>query len=253
MLLYRSIAAPIRSLMRVMGWRVLVTGAEHLPDGPAVLVSNHVSYLDPIHLGHVVDGQGRMPHFLAKRELFDHRAMGPLLRRLRQVPVDRGADRGSSVDVASQLLAQGEWVVVFPEGTISTSFVPADPRSGAARIALAAGAPIVPVALWGGQRIATKNRPRHLTTRDVVLATRIGPPVSCEPDEEPRAVMTRAWEAVTELVDAAQRTYPHRPTDGEDPWWLPRHLGGTAPSEAEAAELRRAEAEERRARRGQTG
>ena len=246
---YVPIAGMVKAAIWVMGWKMIVTGEEHLPrEGPAVLVSNHVSYLDPVMLGWVTDRQRRIPRFLAKQELFDHRVIGPVMRRLRQVPVDRFGDRTLSLRVGVERLGEGDYVVVFPEGTISTSFVPAEPRAGAARLALQSGAALIPVALWGGQRIATKYRARNLQ-RGIVLVIRIGSPVPYESDEPPEQVTQRVWEAVQGLVDAAQRTYPQRPRDPEDRWWLPRHLGGTAPTPAQAEQRRREEQALRRARR----
>jgi 1-acyl-sn-glycerol-3-phosphate acyltransferase len=245
---FLPIAVVVKAWIRIMGWQLIVTGEEHLPDGPAVLASNHVSYLDPIMLGWVTERHRRVPRFLAKQELFDRRLLGWLMRRVKQVPVDRYGDRASSLRVAAQRLRAGDYVVVFPEGTISTSFVPAEPRTGAARLALDSGAPLVPVALWGGQRILTKRRPRNLQ-RGVALMICIGPPVPYAGGEPPDVVTKRLWEAVNELLDGAQCAYPQQPVDEGDRWWLPRHLGGTAPTVAESAEQRRQEQAARRARR----
>jgi 1-acyl-sn-glycerol-3-phosphate acyltransferase len=250
--LFPAIAAAVKVAMRAMGWRMLVSGDDAVPSaGPAVVVCNHVSYLDPVIVGYAIEAHGRIPRFLAKRDLFSHPLLGPVMRRLRQIPVDRGGAAATSLEVAAALLREGEVVVVFPEGTISTSFVPAPPRSGAGRLAVATGAPLIPVALWGGQRLVTKNRPRSLR-RGVVLAARFGEPIDYEPGSGPERLTARIWEQVTDLVSRAQRTYPQQPAGPDDRWWLPRHLGGTAPSVEEGLELRRREAEARRARaRGQ--
>jgi 1-acyl-sn-glycerol-3-phosphate acyltransferase len=250
---YTPIAAVLKAGIRVMGWKMIVAGDEHIPRrGPAVLASNHVSYLDPIMLGWVTDRLKRVPRFLAKKELFDHWFTGPIVRGAKQVPVDRYGDRELTFRIGLERLRAGELVAVFPEGTITTSFVPAEARLGAARLAVESGAPLVPVALWGGQRIVTKHRGRNLQ-RGVPLVIRIGQPIAYEACDTPEQVTKRLWDAVRDLVDHAQRTYPDQPSGADDRWWLPRHLGGTAPTIEESAEQRRREAAARRARRQSEG
>ena len=238
-----------RMIYRVFGWRRTVSGAEHLPtSGPVVVAANHVSHLDPLHLGVAVVGRRRHVAFLAKRELFESPKVGWLLRLMQQVEVDRGGDAARSLGPAVDHLREGWAVVIFPEGTISTSYVPAPPRLGAARLALEAGAPIVPAAVWGGQRVLTKGR-RDLRRRGVLMTVRFGEPIHPLPDEDARQLTARVWEAVGALVDQEARAYPQRPTGPEDRWWLPAHLGGTAPSVQEALARRTAEDHARRARR----
>lgn len=247
-LLYGLVASLIKVSFRLLGWQWLITGIDRIPaSGPVVLAGNHVSYLDPIMVGYAVDRRGRQACFMAKRELFGIPGFGWLLRTLRMVPVDRAAG-GRALPEAVEALSQGRIVVVFPEATITTSFVPADGKTGAARMAMAAGVPLLPVACWGGQRLFTKHRPRRLT-RGAVLAVRVGEPVPYDAGEDPVDVTKRLMEAITDLVDQSARTYPGRASGPDDRWWLPRHLGGTAPTIQEAAELRAREAEERRRRR----
>jgi 1-acyl-sn-glycerol-3-phosphate acyltransferase len=246
--LYRSVAGPVKVFIRMMGWEMLVTGEDQVPgSGPAVLASNHVSYLDPIIIGYGADRRGRALRFLAKKELFDRAVFGRLMRGLKQVPVDRYGKPGEAIRQAVAALQRGELVVNFPEATISTSFVPAEGKTGAVRMAMAAGVPLIPAALWGGQRILTKGRPRNIQ-RGVPLAVRFGEPLLCDPQESPVDVTKRLMERITELVDHAAATYPDHPAGPEDSWWLPAHLGGTAPSIQQATEMRRRQDEERRAR-----
>lgn len=250
--LYALAAGMVKAGCWVLGWRWSVTGVDRIPvEGGAVLAGNHVSYLDPIMLGYAVDRRGRQACFLAKQELFAIPGFGWLLRTLRMVPVDR-AEGSRSVQPAAEALGAGWLVAVFPESTITTSFVPADGKTGAARMALAAGVPLVPVACWGGQRLFTKHRPRRWQ-RGVVLAVRVGEPVPYEPGEDPRVVTGRLMAAIAELVEQTARTYPQEPAGPDDLWWLPRHLGGSAPTIEEAAALRNREADERRRRKGFTG
>jgi 1-acyl-sn-glycerol-3-phosphate acyltransferase len=248
-LYFSPVAGMLKTWIKVMGWEMLVTGEEHIPaDGPAVLASNHISYLDPVTVGYAADMRGRPVRYLAKQELFDKPVFGGLLRKLKQVPVDRHGAPGKSLEIAAETLRSGELVVNFPEATISTSFVPSEGKTGAARMAMRAGVPLIPVANWGGQRILTKGRPRNLQ-RGVVLAVRVGAPLPYEPDEDPTVVTKRLMDRLTELVDQAASTYPQQPSGPDDRWWLPQHMGGTAPTVEEAAQALRAERERKRAER----
>lgn len=254
--LYRPFVTYVRAHVAAKGWQRTTQGAEHVPDsGPAVIAGNHFSEMDPVVVGLALDDLGRRPRFLAKRELFDQPGLGQLLRNIKQIPVDRGGDTSATLSRAVTALDAGEIVVVFPEGTVSAAFVPAEPKLGAARLALATGAPLIPFATWGGQRLGD---PRHPTSRAdrVALVARFGPAVPYGPDEDPVAATVRLWDAVGTLVDEVQRTYPQEPSGPDDRWWLPRHLGGSAPDPQEAALERRRKEEERaarrRAERGQT-
>jgi 1-acyl-sn-glycerol-3-phosphate acyltransferase len=250
---YRPAVTSIRAFVRSKGWKLIVEGAEHLPSsGAAVVAGNHISELDPVIVGLALDGLRRRPRFLAKRELFDQPILGPMLRNIKQIPVDRAGDARSALPKALCLLDEGETIVVFPEGTISTSLVPAEPRLGAARLALSSGVPLVPFATWGGQRTGDKARPR--ARRDhVALVTRFGAPVPYERDEDPVAVTVRLWDAVGALVEQVQDTYPQTPRGEDDKWWIPHHRGGTAPTPEEAAAERERKrlAREARAREAQ--
>lgn len=247
-LVYRPVIGVAVTLFKIMGWRVQVRGAHHVPaTGPAVIASNHVSYLDFVFVGYGARAQGkRLVRFAAKKEIFDHRVAGPLMRGMKHISVDRFGDVEAAMRAAAAKLAAGELVGMFPEGTISRSFMPMTGRSGAARMAIDAGVPLVPAAVWGPQRLLTKSRPRDLTRRDLDILVAFGPHVDYEPGEDARRVTRRLMAAITDLVTDLQDTYPQRPAPGEDPWWLPARLGGTAPTPEEADRLAR---EERRAKR----
>jgi 1-acyl-sn-glycerol-3-phosphate acyltransferase len=246
-IVYRPAVATLRAIARLKGHRHVVEGAAHVPaGGPLVMAGNHVSETDAVAVGLAVDALGRRPRFLAKQELFDVPVLGQMLRNIKQIPVDREGDRGMALPHAVRAVDAGETVVLFPEGTISTSFVPAEPKHGASRLALATGAPLVPFATWGGQRVDGGGKPAP--GEDILLVTRFGPPVPYARDEDVAAITVRLWDAVTALVDDVQRSYPQQPAGDDDRWWLPRHLGGTAPSVEDAAAERARKAEERRAR-----
>ncbi|HET9729593.1 MAG TPA: lysophospholipid acyltransferase family protein, partial [Acidimicrobiia bacterium] len=161
---------PVYSAAKAVFWPWLrfglhwtIEGLEHVPrDGAVILASNHVSYLDPLTLAWVADRRGRHIRYLAKAELFEKRGLGPLLRAAHQIPVQRGREQnGGALAAAIAALARGECVGVFPEGTISQDLEPMRGKSGTARLAQAAHAPIVPVGLWGSHRILTKGRRPH--------------------------------------------------------------------------------------------
>lgn len=246
---YATVIGAAVSTLKVMNWRMDIRGARHIPSfGPAVLASNHVGYLDFVFLGYAARPQRRLVRFLAKKEVFDHPVSGPIMRALRHIPVDRFGRATDALDDAVAALERGEVLGMFPESTISRSFVPAAGKTGAARMAMAAGAPLVPAAVWGSQRLVTKGRPRNFQ-RNVAISVHIGEAVPYEPDEDPSKVTKRLMDRIGTLVEEAAATYPQEPVDERDRWWLPAHLGGTAPTMAEAEEIAAAERAERRAAR----
>jgi 1-acyl-sn-glycerol-3-phosphate acyltransferase len=145
---------------------------------------------------------------------------------MHHIPVDRGA--GSAAFLAAiAALAGGEVVGVFPEATISESFTVKQLKSGAARLAHDAAVPLIPMAVWGPHRLWTKGRPKDLTKRHVPVIISIGEPLVASDNME--ATTAELKLRLSALLDAAQRAYPDQPAGPEDSWWLPAHLGGTAP------------------------
>jgi 1-acyl-sn-glycerol-3-phosphate acyltransferase len=154
------------------------------------------------------------------------------MRAMRHIPVDRTAGV-AAFEAAVRALKDGEVVGVFPEATISSSFVLKDLKAGVARMAVDAGVPIVPAAVWGGQRVATKGRTQF--RRGVPITVLVGEPLVPEPGEKVQALLRRTRAAMEELVAEAQRSYPDQPAGPDDRWWLPAALGGTAPTPEQAA------------------
>lgn len=246
---YTPVVATALSIFRIMGWKVGVTGAEHIPRrGPAVVASNHISYLDFIFVGAGARKSGRLVRFMAKKEIFDHRISGPLMRGMKHIAVDRHGSPEAGMTAARQHLRAGEVVGMFPEGTISRSFVPMEGRTGAARLAIDEGAALIPCGLWGPHRMFTKGRPRAFR-RGVDITVAFGSPIPTSPDADPRRATKELMAAIGELVDVAARNYRQRPADGEDAWWVPAHLGGTAPTPEVIKQLMLEEGRERRASR----
>lgn len=219
---------------RALDVRFQISGTENIPvTGGAVLASNHVSYLDFIFVGLAGwKGRRRLVRFMAKDSVFRHRVSGPLMRGMQHIPVDREAG-SSSFRAALRALRDGELVGIFPEATISRSFTVKEVKSGAVRLATSAKVPLLPVAVWGGQRMMTKDHPRSFA-RGRTIAISVGEPV---PLDGPRDEATlRMRERMQSLLEEAQRAHPDTVTDpGPDAWWLPRSLGGTAPTPEQAA------------------
>ena len=233
---YRFVVRMGLAVLRLFGFRFDVRGTEHLPAaGGAVIASNHVSYFDFIYLEYVALPQHRMVRFMAKASVFGNRFAGPFMRAMQHIPVDRTAG-AAAFDVAVRALKDGQVVGVFPEATISSSFTVKELKAGAARMAVQAGVPIIPAAVWGGHRVATKNH-KVVLRRGVPVTVLLGEPLVPAPGEKPQALLRRTQAAMEQLLDEAQRGYPDVPAGDDDRWWLPAHLGGTAPTPAEAHEL----------------
>jgi len=239
---YPPVIAAAKTGFRLLGQRFDMTGTEHVPrQGGVLLACNHISYVDFIYGGLAANPSGRRVRFMAKRELFTHKAAGPLMRSLHHIEVDRGSG-GASFRTAIEYLRAGEAVGIFPEATISRAMELKDFKTGAVRIAAEAGVPLVPVILWGTQRMITKDHPRDFS-RGKTIAIRVGEPMhptGADPVTETAALRA----AMSELLDATIRSYPA----AEQPpgsWWLPASYGGSAPSLEEAGRL---DDEERRRR-----
>src|SRR3954449_8366736 len=239
---YRLVIRLALIIFRLFRFRFDVRGQEHVPaTGGAILCSNHVSFLDFTFLGLAAVPQHRLVRFMAKSAVFTHRVAGPAMRAMQHIPVDRTAG-AAAFDSAVRALKDGQVVGVFPEATISTSFTVKDLKAGAARMAVDAGVPILPAAVWGGHRIATKGHSVVLR-RNVPVTVIIGEPLVPEPGERAQSLLRRTKAAMVELLDEAQRSYPDVPAGDDDRWWQPVHLGGTAPRPDEIAALDAVEAE----------
>lgn len=243
---YPPVIAAAKTMFRVLGLKIKIEGHEHIPaTGGAVLSCNHISYLDFIFTGLGAHPAKRLVRFMAKKEVFDHRVSGPLMRGMHHIPVDR-ENGASSYIAALKALKAGEVVGVFAEATISQSFTVKEIKSGAVRMAVAAKVPLIPMAVWGTQRLWTKGRKRKLWQRNTPIHILVGEPMHPKRGDDYEQVAKELHERMQALVDRAQRDYP---VDGTGQWWQPAHLGGTAPTPERAAELDEAERAERAARK----
>ena len=146
-------------------WRF--EGLEKIPaEGPVIVAGNHLSYVYPLAHGYFVVKAGLRPRFLAKQELFDAPFVGTVLRGARQISVERGTGDRSPLEDAGRAVERGEVVVIYPEGTTATThedFSPGRGKTGAVRLSVATGVPILPVATWGGQFVWRRSGRQSLT------------------------------------------------------------------------------------------
>jgi 1-acyl-sn-glycerol-3-phosphate acyltransferase len=239
---YPITIAAARTWFRLGDIRIRMSGAEHIPEtGGALLAINHVSFVDYIMAGYPAAERGRLTRFMAKREVFEHPVGGPVMRSFHHISVDRSAG-AESMEVAAQRLRDGEVVGIFPEATLSRSFLIKPLKTGAVRIAADAGVPLVPVVLFGTQRILTKGRRIDLS-RHKTIAIEVGAPIR-PTGEDPVAETAELQRTMEEMLDRLITGYPaeERPPGA---WWVPQAYGGSAPTLEEAEEMY---AEERRLR-----
>jgi 1-acyl-sn-glycerol-3-phosphate acyltransferase len=247
---YRPVIGFARSVFAALGLKFDVSGHERVPaTGGGVVAINHTGYLDFALAGFAFLPQKRLVRFMAKKQVFDHKISGPLMRGMKHIPVDREAGAGS-YQSAVDALRRGELVGVFPEATISQSFELKDFKTGAARMAQEAGVPIIPVIVWGSQRVWTKGRPKDFRRRGTSIRIVVGEPFA--PDGDAVQATKDLKVRMQVLLDEARATYQGAPRDADDTWWVPAALGGTAPTleaaEAADAQVRADRATKRAAR-----
>lgn len=231
---YRPVVRTALGLFRLLDFRFDLRGVENIPTyGAAVLASNHVSYFDFMFVGLSAHRRRRrLVRFLAKESVFRHPVSGPLMKGMHHIPVDRSAG-AAAYRQAIAALAAGELVGVFPESTISRAFVPRPLKAGAARMALQAGVPLIPIVVWGGHRVWTSGRRPDLR-RHVAVSIWVDEPLVPAPAEDAVGLTQRLAERLDRLVGEVISRYPDRPEEGA-PWWLPAQAGGSAPTREEAA------------------
>jgi 1-acyl-sn-glycerol-3-phosphate acyltransferase len=147
------------------------------PGRPAILAANHVSVLDPIAIALAAVRRRRTIRFLAAVEFFRHPVWGPPLRLMGQVPVRRGARDVGALDEVVAHVRRGGLAGIFPEGRVADGRLPLRGRTGAARVALATGAPVVPVGVWGTQARWPRAGLRWRPPRRVPVAVAVGEPI----------------------------------------------------------------------------
>ena len=246
-IVYPPVIVSALAWFKVLGLKFDVVGTEHIPkQGGAVLASNHVSYLDFIFVG-VGTYPKRLVRFMAKDSVFEHKVSGPLMRGMKHIPVDRDSGAGS-FDAALDALRSGEIVGVFPEATISRSFLIKDLKSGAARLAADADVPLIPMVTFGGQRNLSKGTPRSIRRGNTIAIT-IGKPMYPRAGDDPQEVTAQLRRRLSALLETTIARYPDLPRDEGDRFWMPATHGGTAPSLKQAQREDEEAAARRRARK----
>ncbi|WP_232013823.1 lysophospholipid acyltransferase family protein [Glycomyces terrestris] len=178
------------------------SGMEHIPlQGPAILVWNHYSDIDPILIVHYVYNAGRHPRFLLKESIVRVPVVGPILKRAGQIPVKRGsAEAADSLRTLGRELAAGHVVIMAPEGTVTKepNRWPMRGKTGVARLALESGAPVIPIVQWGALGIHDRKRDPKFKLGRKPVTVRALPPVDLsrwlggEPSREDLAEVTDA-------------------------------------------------------------
>lgn len=226
-LVYPPVIALVKGFWKYLGLQFDFQGDENIPrKGGAVLAINHTSYLD-----FALAGTGALPvkrfvRFMAKKELFDNKIAGPLLRGMHHINVDRSNGAASFV-TALKALESGEIIGIFPEGTISTSFEIKQLKSGAVRLAIGAGVPIVPTIVWGGQRVYTKGVKPNFKPAKTPVSVSFGKPILYDKDSDIATAELHLRAAMISMLNQVQEKYPDSHVGQR---WAPARLGGTAPA-----------------------
>lgn len=196
-----GIARPLMNVLMAKTWK----GFENLPESGFIACPNHVTELDPVVVGHAFYNHGRMPRYLAKESLFAVPLVGSALRASRQVPVTRSSSAANgSLAVAREVLAAGDVIIIYPEGTLTRDpgEWPMRGRTGAARLALQTGAPVVPIAHWGAQQVL----PRYGKSLKIFPRKRVrvlvGDPVDLSDLRDKPLTRTVLDEATNRIMDA---------------------------------------------------
>lgn len=197
--------AIVKPLLLLFTKRRWIDGHKLPAEGGCVVVGNHISHLDPLTFAHFVYDHGRLPRYLAKAAVFDVPFVGLVVRAAGQIPVYRlTTDASRAFRAAVEAVGKGECVVVYPEGTISRDpdLWPMTGKTGAARIALTTGAPVVPVAQWGAQHVLAPYTLRpHLFPRKTI-SMKAGDPVDLDDLRGRQLTPDVLREATDRIMDA---------------------------------------------------
>ena len=228
-LVYPPVITAVQGFWKYLGLKLDFNGIENLPDrnhGGAIIAINHISYLDFALAGTAALPMKRYVRFMAKKELFDNKFAGPLLRGMHHISVDRSSGSASFVQ-ALRALRDGEIIGIFPEGTISVSFEIKELKTGVVRLAQGAGVPVIPTIVWGSQRIWTKKVKRDLRRRGVPISVTFGEPIHFEKGGDVEAGEALLRSTMVKMLHEVQDRYPD---SHQGQRWAPLRLGGTAPA-----------------------
>jgi putative phosphoserine phosphatase/1-acylglycerol-3-phosphate O-acyltransferase len=215
-----------------------IDGVENIPEsGPAIIVGNHRSYFDPMAIAVTIARTDRSVRFLGKKEVFDAPILGQIAAMMGGIRVDRGTGSDEPLKAAAEALERGEMVALMPQGTIPRGVAFFEPklkgRWGAARLAAMTGAPVIPIGLWGTEKVWPRSArvPNVLNIVDPPLVTiRVGPPVALK-YQGPDADTKRIMKALMDLLPPESRV-TRKPTAEQLSAALPRGYKGDGTSEA---------------------
>ena len=242
---FRTLESLAKITVAAAGTKITYDGLHNIPEqGGAVAAINHTSYIDWLPAALAAHYRHRRMRFMIKEEMQEVKVVSYLIKHTGTIPVNRSAG-AHAYTVAVDRLKAGALVGVYPEATISRAFELKEFKSGAARMARDADVPIVPIIVWGAQRIWTKDHPRNLGRSKIPMSVHVGAPL-CAADtvERTNAAMR---DSMTALLHRAQEEYPH-PAGA---YWVPRRMGGSAPTLPEAKALDEAELAERARKRAE--
>ena len=226
-LVYPPVIVLIKSFWKYLGLNFDFQGQNNVPrKGGAILAINHTSYFDFALAGTAALPAKRYVRFMAKKEIFNHKVAGPLMRGMHHINVDRSNGAPSFV-AALRSLKAGEIIGIFPEGTISTSFEIKELKSGAVRLAIGAGVPVIPTIVWGGQRVYTKGLKPNFKRRKFPVAVSFGEPISYSRETDVEVAEKHLREVMIQMLRDVQEKYPDSHVGQR---WAPVRLGGTAPA-----------------------
>jgi 1-acyl-sn-glycerol-3-phosphate acyltransferase len=226
-LVYPPVIILIKSFWKYLGLNFDFQGQENVPlKGGAILAINHTSYFDFALAGTAALPAKRYVRFMAKKEIFDNKIAGPLMRGMHHINVDRSNGSASFV-AALRSLKDGEIIGIFPEGTISTSFEIKGLKSGAVRLAIGAGVPVIPTIVWGGQRVYTKGVKPNFKRNKFPISVSFGEPIFYSRETDVEVAEAHLRDVMIEMLHKVQEKYPDSHLGQR---WAPVRLGGTAPA-----------------------
>jgi len=242
---FRTLEIAVSLATRAIGTKITYQGLENIPErGGAVMAINHTSYVDWWPAALAAYQRRRRMRFMIKTEMQDVKVVNFLIKHSGTIPVDRRAG-GSAYAMAVERLRAGEIVGMYPEATISRSFELKEFKTGAARMAQDAQVPIVPLIVWGAQRRWTKDHPRDMGRKNIPITAAAGQSIRAAGTIDETSAAMR--EVMTSLLYRVQEEYPHP----QGAYWVPRRLGGSAPTVDEAKALEEAELAERARKRAE--
>lgn len=236
---YRLVNGLGRVALRGLGLDIRWTGLEHVPgSGPVLLAATHVSYPDFVLVERAAVTKGRYVRFLTRHDVWDVPVVPWFMNRMRHIPVNRQAPAYTYLRVRREL-ELGEAVCGFPEAGISYSYTVRPLMRGVASLARETGVPLVPVAIWGSQRVFSVGDPEPPIdwTRGRRIDLAFGAPLYVGSGDDVTEWTHELGHRLTDLLEGLQQLPHHRPRPGEVATWYPAHLGGRAPTRQRARGL----------------